>query len=202
MSNVFLVVGDAIVRRALRDLVQSDPNLEVVGQAAMAKQALTQVPICRPDVALVDDRLPDGSGFDLCRDLRSRFAKLQCLIFASFGSTDVMHNAIQAGAAGCVIRNAKGTEMLTAIKSAVAGEFLFDTGVATAWLAKRARENFTHAVSSLTEQEHELLRLLVAGHTHSQVGTLMRLDEPAFRACIRELVPKARMPHDGRQGRQ
>jgi two-component system, NarL family, response regulator DevR len=192
--RVFLVDDDAIVRRALRELVQSDADLEVVGQAAGVNQALTQVPLCHPDVALLDDRLPDGNGFDLCRDLRSRLPDLQCIIFASFSSTDVMLNAVQAGASGCIIRNAKGVEVLTAIKGAAAGEFFLDIGIATAWLASRARADFLDAVWVLTEQEGELLRLLVAGHTDSQIALRMRLDEKAFRACLRALITKARTP--------
>ena len=197
--RVFLVDDDAIVRRALHELVESDADLEVVGQAAGVNQALTQVPLCHPDVALLDDRLPDGNGFDLCRDLRSRLPDLQCIIFASFSSTDVMLNAVQAGASGCIIRNAKGFEVLTAIKGAAAGEFLLDTGIATAWLTSRAREDFLDAVWVLTEQEGELLRLLVAGHTDSQIALRMRLDEKAFRACLRALITKARTPRDDRR---
>jgi len=196
--RVFLVDDDAIVRRALRELVQSDADLEVIGQAAGVNQALTQVPLCHPDVALLDDRLPDGNGFDLCRDLRSRLPDLQCIIFVSFSSTDVMLNAVQAGASGCVIRNAKGVEVLTAIKGAAAGEFLLDTGIATAWLASRAREDFLDAVCVLTEQEGDLLRLLAAGNTGSQIITRMQLDEKAFRACLWALIARAQTPRDER----
>jgi two-component system response regulator DevR len=194
--RVFLVDDDVIVRRALRELVESDADLEVVGQAAGVNQALTQVPLCHPDVALLDDRLPDGNGFDLCRDLRSRLPDLQCIIFASFSSTDVMLNAVQAGASGCIIRNAKGVEVLTAIKAAAAGDCLLDIGVATAWLVSRAREDFLDAVWVLTEQEGELLSLLVAGHTDSQIALRMRLDDKAFRACLRTLISKAQTRRD------
>lgn len=194
VCRVFVIDDDAIVRRALGELVQSDDDLEVVGQAASANQALSQIPLCHPDVALVDDRLPDGNGFALCRDLRGRLPNLQCIVFASFGSTDVMLNAIQAGARGCIIRNAKGAEVLTAIKSAAAGEFLLDTGTAAAWLANWARQGFREDGSVLTEQEVELLRLLVAGHTGSQISTRMRLDEKAFRTCLAMLITKAQTP--------
>jgi two-component system response regulator DevR len=197
-SRVFLVDDDAIVRRALCELVQSDADLEVVGQAAGVDQALTQVPLRHPDLALLDDRLPDGNGFDLCRELRSRLPNLRCVIFASFNSTDVMLNAIHAGASGCIIRNAKAMEVLTAIKGAAAGEFLLDTGVATAWLISRVRPDFLEAVRVLTEQERELLRLLVAGDTASQIITRMRLDEKAFRACLWTLISKAQTPRDAR----
>jgi len=190
--RVFILDDDAIVRGALHELVQCDAELEVVGQAASVKEALAQIPTCHPDVALLDDRLPDGNGFDLCRDLRSRMANLQCIIFTSFGSKNEMLDAIQAGATGCIVRNAKAGEVLAAIKSAAAGEVLFDTGAATAWLAKRAREVFMDAASVLTEQEGELLRLLVAGHADSQIAIRMRLDEKAFRACLRTLITKAR----------
>lgn len=121
----------------------------------------------------------------------ARGCPIWCIIFASFSCTDVMLNAVQAGASGCIIRNATGVEVLTAIKGAAAGEFLLDTGIATAWLASRAREDFLDAVSVLTEQEGELLRLLVAGNSGSQIVTRMRLDEKAFRACVWALITKA-----------
>ena len=189
--RVFLLDDDAVVRHALRELVHCDAELEVVGEAASVNEALAQIPPCHPDVALLDDRLPDGNGLDLCRELRSRMPGLPCIIFTSFGSRDEMLDVIQAGAIGCVVRNAKGFEVLAAIKGAVAGEFLFDTGVATAWLANRAREDFLDAVSVSTEQEGELLRLLVAGNSGSQIVTRMRLDEKTFRACLWALITKA-----------
>jgi len=189
--RVFLLDDDAVVRHALRELVHCDAELEVVGEAASVNEALAEIPPCHPDVALLDDRLPDGNGLDLCRELRSRMPGLPCIIFTSFGFRDEMLDGIQAGAIGCVVRNAKGFEVLAAIKSAVAGEFLFDTGVATAWLANRAREDFLDAVSVSTEQEGELLRLLVAGNSGSQIVTRMRLDEKAFRACLWSLITKA-----------
>jgi two-component system response regulator DevR len=189
---VFLLDDDAVVRRALHALVHHDAALEVVGEAASVVEALAQIPRCQPDVALLDDRLPDGSGFDLCRDLSSRMPNLQCIIFTSFGSRDEMMDAIQAGASGCIVRNAKAGEVLAAIKSAAAGDFLFDTGAATAWLANRAREDFVEAVSVLPEPEGELFRLIVAGRTDSQIASQMRFDEKAFRACLWALISKAR----------
>lgn len=194
--GVFLVVEDSIVRRSLRELVQSDQELELVGQAAGVGQALTRMPPSEPDVALLDDRLPDGNGFDLCRELRSLLPMLQCIIFASFGSAEVMLNAIQAGASGCLIRNARGVETLAAIKDAAAGEVLLDTGIATAWLANRVRENFLD-VSVLAEHEIELLGLLAAGHTGSQIVDRMSLDDGAFRGYLWTLIAKAQASGDG-----
>ena len=190
--RVFLLDDDAVVRRALHALVHHDAALEVVGEAASVMEALAQIPRCQPDVALLDDRLPDGSGFDLCRDLSFRMPNLQCIIFTSFGSRDEMMDAIQAGASGCIVRNAKAGEVLAAIKSAAAGDFLFDTGAATAWLANRARKDFVEAVSVSTEPEGELFRLIVAGRTDSQIASEMRFDEKAFRACLWALISKAR----------
>ena len=196
--RVFLLDDDAVVRHALHELVHCDPELEVVGEAASVNDALAQIPPCHPDVVLLDDRLPDGNGFDLCRDVCSGMPELQCIIFTSFGSTNELLNAIQVGASGCIVRNAKGSEVLAAIKSVAAGEFLFDTGIATSWLTNRAREDLLDAVSVLTEQESELLRLLVAGHTNSQIASRMRFDEKAFRACTRALIAKALTQRDDR----
>jgi two-component system response regulator DevR len=189
---VFLLDDDAVVRRALYALVDCDADLEVVGQAASIKEALARIPRCHPDVALLDDRLADGSGFDLCRDLSSWMPTLQCVIFTSFGSRGEMLDAIQAGANGCIVRNANAGEVLAAIKSAAAGDFLFDTGAATAWLANRAHDDLVEASSLLTEREGELLRLIVAGRTDSQIASQMCFDDNAFRACLGALITKAR----------
>lgn len=197
---VFVVVGDQIVRRSLRELVESDANLELVGHAAGINQALSQIPPCRPDVALVDDRLPDGNGFDLCRDLRSRLPELQCLIFTSFSSPQLMLNTVRAGASGCIVRNAKGIEMLAAIKGAAAGEYFLDTAVATDWLAGRAREGFLDGATVLSAEEGQLLRLLAAGHTGNQILRQMSLDEKAFHASLWTLISKAQSPNDDHWG--
>ena len=108
-----------------------------------------------------------------------------------------MLNAVQAGASGCIIRNAKGAEVLTAIKGAAAGEFLLDTGIATAWLASRACEDVPGRRLGIDRTGR--LRLLVAGHTDSQIALRMRLDKKAFRACLRALITKARTPRDDRR---
>lgn len=197
VSCVFLVVGDQIVRRSLHELVQSDDDLEVIGQASGVRHALGQIPPCQPDVALVDDRLPDGNGFDLCRDLRSRLPDLQCLIFTSFSSLNFMLNTIRAGASGSIVRNARGVEMLTAIKGAAAGEFFLDTAVATSWLAGRGHRGFLGGTAGLTDQEGQLLRLLAAGYTGDEVGSRMRLDEKTFRASLWALIAKTLTPGDG-----
>jgi len=188
--RVFLVDDDAVVRHALHALVDRDGELEVVGHAASGKEALAQVPVCDPDVALLDDGLPDGSGYDLCRDLRSQTPALQCLIFTSFGLRNEMLDALHAGASGCIVRNARAADVLGAIKTAAAGDFLFDTGVATAWLA--GQEDFLDISSTLTQPENELLRLIAAGHTDRQIASQMRYDDKTFRACLFGLITKAR----------
>jgi two-component system response regulator DevR len=188
--RVFLVDDDAVVRHSLHALVDRDSELEVVGHAASSEEALAQVPVCDPDVALLDDGLPDGTGYDLCRELRNQMPTLQCLIFTSFGLRHEMLDALHAGASGCVVRNARAAEVLTAIKSAAVGDFLFDTGIATAWLA--GQEDFLDTGSTLTQQESELLRLIAAGHTDRQIASQMRYDDSTFRACLFGLITKAR----------
>ncbi|BAX92985.1 DNA-binding response regulator [Mycobacterium shigaense] len=194
---VFLVVQDNIVRRSLRELVESDAELELVGQAAGVNQAMAQIPRCTPDVALLDDRLPDGNGFDLCWQLRPQVPMLRCVIFTSFGSPELMVSAVQAGACGWIVRNAKGVEMLAAIKGAAAGEFLLDTGIATAWLGGRVHEEYWGTGLTLTEQEGDLLRLLATGSGGGQIADQMRLDDKAFRECLWMLISKAHAPRDG-----
>ncbi len=142
-------------------------------------------------MVLLDDRLPDGRGFGLCRDLRSLMPGLHCIILTSFGSRTDLFDAMRAGAVGCIVRNAKGSEVVAGIKRAAAGDLLYDTGAATAYLADRARANVLDA-ASLTELERELLGLVLQGHTDGQIASRMHVDESAFRACLWGLVSKAR----------
>jgi len=142
-------------------------------------------------VVLLDDRLADGGGFDLCRNLRALMPGLHCIILTSFGSRNDIFDALRAGASGCIVRNAKGAEVVAGIKRAAAGDLLYDIGAATAYLADRARENVPDA-ASLTEREGELLALVREGRTDGQLASRMHIDESAFRACLWGLVSKAR----------
>ena len=132
MVKVFLVDDHEVVRRGLIDLLSADPELEVIGEAGSVAQAMTQIPVLNPDVAVLDVRLPDGNGIELCRDLLSRMPDLRCLMLTSFTSDEAMLDAILAGASGYVVKDIKGMELAKAIKDVGAGRSLLDNRAAAA----------------------------------------------------------------------
>src|ERR1700757_3011791 len=136
MVKVFLVDDHEVVRRGLADLLSSDPELEVVGEAGSVAEAMARIPALQPDVAVLDVRLPDGNGIELCRDLLSRLPDLRCLILTSYTSDEAMLDAILAGASGYVVKDIKGMELARAVKDVGAGRSLLDNRAAAALMAK------------------------------------------------------------------
>ncbi len=136
MVTVFLVDDHEVVRRGLIDLLSADPDLEIVGEAGSVSEALGRIPALRPDVAVLDVRLPDGNGIELCRELLSRMPDLHCLMLTSFTSDEAMLDAILAGASGYVVKDIKGMELAHAVSEVGAGRSLLDTRAASALMAK------------------------------------------------------------------
>src|ERR1700740_699914 len=136
MVNVFLVDDHEVVRRGLADLLATDPELEVVGEGGSVSEAVVRIPAVRPGVGVLDVRLPDGSGIELCRDLLSDLPDLRCLMLTAFTSDDAMLDAILAGASGYVVKDIKGMELGQAIKDVGAGKSLLDNRAAGALIAK------------------------------------------------------------------
>ncbi len=163
----------------LIDLLGSDPELDVVGEAGSAAEALARIPALRPDVAVLDVRLPDGNGIELCRDLLSRLPPdLRCLMLTSFTSDEAMLDAILAGASGYVVKDIKGMELAKAIKEVGSGRSLLDTRAAAALMSKlRGEGEHPDPLSGLTDQERVLLDLLGEGLTNKQIAARMFLAE-------------------------
>ena len=153
MVKVFLVDDHEVVRRGLVDLLSADDQLEVIGEAGSVAQALARIPALHPDVAVLDVRLPDGNGIELCRDLLSLLPNLRCLMLTSFTSDEAMLDAILAGASGYVVKDIKGMELAAAIKDVGAGRSLLDNRAAAALMA-RLRHDADHAdpLSGLSDQ--------------------------------------------------
>src|SRR3954447_4752758 len=126
MTRVFLLDDHEIVRRGLRELLEAEDDLEVVGEAGTAEEALARVPSTHPDVAVLDVRLPDGDGVEVCREIRSRHPEIQCLMLTSFADDEALFSAIMAGAAGYVLKQIKGADLVDAIRRVAAGESLLD----------------------------------------------------------------------------
>lgn len=192
MIRVFLVDDHEIVRRGVGDLIALEADLEVVGEASTFSQALARIPALRPDVAVLDVRLPDGNGIELCRELLSANPALRCLILTSFTDEQAMLNAILAGASGYVVKDITSLELIDAIREVGAGKSLLDNRAAAALMAKlRAEaEAKTGPLASLTEQERTLLSLLGEGLTNRQIASRMFLAEKTVKNYVSRLLTK------------
>lgn len=194
MVTVFLVDDHEVVRRGLVDLLGSDSDLDVIGQAGSVAQAMAQIPALRPDVAVLDVRLPDGNGIELCRDLLSRLPGLRCLMLTSFTSDEAMLDAILAGASGYVVKDIKGLALAQAIKDVGAGNSLLDNRAAAALMA-RLRENETESdpLSELTDQERVLLGLIGEGLTNREIAERTYLAEKTVKNYVSRILAKLGM---------
>ena len=194
MVTVFLVDDHEVVRRGLAELLASDPELEVVGEAGSVSEAMARIPALRPDVAVLDVRLPDGSGIELCRDLLSDLADLRCLMLTSFTSDEAMLDAILAGASGYVVKDIRGMELAKAIKDVGAGKSLLDNRAAAALMAKlRGAAHHRDPLSGLTDQERTLLSQLAEGLTNRQIAARMFLAEKTVKNYVSRLLAKLGM---------
>jgi two-component system response regulator DevR len=157
--RVFLLDDHEVVRRGVRELLESADDLEVVGEAGTAAEALQRVPATTPDVAILDVRLPDGSGIEVCRDLRSMLPDLKCLMLTSFTDDEALFDAIMAGASGYVLKDVRGSDLIESVRRVAAGQSLLDP-VVTARVLERLRNPPRDTLTaSLTPQESTILEL-------------------------------------------
>jgi two-component system, NarL family, response regulator DevR len=192
--RVFLVDDHEVVRRGIVELLGSDSELDVVGEAGSVAEAMTRISAARPDVAVLDVRLPDGSGIELCRDLLSDIPELRCLMLTSFTSDEAMLDAVLAGASGYVVKDIKGMELAQAIKDVGAGKSLLDNRAAAALMAKlRDTAERTDPLIGLTQQERTLLGLLGEGLTNKQIAARMFLAEKTVKNYVSRLLAKLGM---------
>jgi DNA-binding NarL/FixJ family response regulator len=192
--TVFLVDDHEMVRRGVADLLDEEPDLTVVGQASSVAEALARVPAIIPDLVVLDVRLPDGNGVELCRELRSRLPTLNCLMLTSYTDEDAMLEAILAGAGGYVIKDIKGSALLSAVRTVGSGRSLLDNRAAAA-LMSRLRTNAAAPgpLAGLTEQERVLLDLIGEGLTNRQIAERMFLAEKTVKNYVSRLLAKLGM---------
>jgi len=196
MVKVFLVDDHEVVRRGLIDLLGGDPELDVVGEAGSVAEALARIPVLQPDVAVLDVRLPDGNGIELCRDLLSRLPDLRCLMLTSFTSDEAMLDAILAGASGYIVKDIKGMDLTAAIKDVGHGKSLLDNRAAAVLMDKlRASQEVAlpGPLAALTDQERALLALLGEGLTNRQIAARMFLAEKTVKNYVSRLLAKLGM---------
>jgi len=191
-TTVFLVDDHEIVRRGVCDVLAGEPDLEVVGEAATCREAMARVPAIQPDVAVLDVRLPDGNGIELCRDLRSALPALRCLVLTSFADDEALTDAVLAGAAGYLLKQVLGADLVQAIQAVGAGRSLLDPKAADAALA-RLREPRADPTATLTEQERRVLDLIGRGLTNRQIAGQMALAEKTVKNYVSNLLAKLGM---------
>ncbi|HEV2450526.1 MAG TPA: response regulator transcription factor [Streptosporangiaceae bacterium] len=192
--SVFLLDDHEIVRRGVRELLEAEPDIKVVGEAGTAASALARIPALRPDVAVLDVRLPDGDGVSVCRDIRSSMPEVACLMLTSFGDDEALFNAIMAGAAGYVIKQIRGTDLVGAVRTVAAGESMLDPEAASRVMA-RMRDQARHRdpLAGLTSQERRILELIGDGLTNRQIGERMYLAEKTVKNYVSALFAKLGM---------
>ena len=192
--RVFLLDDHEVVRRGVGDLLEAEPDLTVVGEAATAAEALARVPAVRPDVAVLDVRLPDGDGVTVCRELRSRMPDLRCLMLTSFADDDALFEAIMAGASGYVLKQIRGTDLVGAVRTVANGQSLLDPRT-TAQVLERLRSaaEKTGPVAALSEQERTVLALIGEGLTNREIGERMFLAEKTVKNYVSHLLAKLGM---------
>jgi two-component system, NarL family, response regulator DevR len=192
--RVFLLDDHEVVRRGVHDLLDDEPDITVVGEAATAEQALIRVPALRPQVAVLDVRLPDGDGVSVCRELRSRMPELACLMLTSFDDEEALLDSIMAGASGYVLKQIQGSDLVSAVRTVAKGQSLLDPS-ATARLMARLRqgqepEPEPDALPGLTDREREILALIGEGLTNRQIGQRLYLAEKTVKNHISRLLAK------------
>ncbi|MEV7405770.1 response regulator transcription factor [Streptomyces sp. NPDC091267] len=192
--RVFLLDDHEVVRRGVRDLLGDEPDISVVGEAGTAEQALTRVPALRPDVAVLDVRLPDGNGVDVCRELRSRMPDLACLMLTSFDDEEALLDAVMAGASGYVLKLIQGGDLVAAVRTVGSGRSMLDASAA-ARLMSRLRgegreESEGDALDGLTGRERDILALIGEGLTNREIGLRLYLAEKTIKNHISRLLAK------------
>ncbi|MBQ0827101.1 response regulator [Streptomyces tagetis] len=192
--RVFLLDDHEVVRRGVHDLLDDEPDITVVGEAGTVEQALVRVPALRPQVAVLDVRLPDGDGVSVCRELRSRMPDLACLMLTSFDDEEALLDSIMAGASGYVLKQIQGSDLVSAVRTVAAGQSLLDPS-ATAKLMARLRgeqekEQEPEPLPGLTDREREILALIGEGLTNRQIGQRLYLAEKTVKNHISRLLAK------------
>jgi DNA-binding NarL/FixJ family response regulator len=196
--RVFLLDDHEVVRRGLHDLIDAEPDMEVVGEAGTSAQALVRGPALRPDVAILDVRLPDSDGITVCRELRSRMPGLACLMLTSFDDDDALLDAIMAGASGYVLKQIRGSDLVSAVRTVASGQSMLDPATTARLMSAlrdpqgegAAQQEEDARLAGLSEREQEILALIGEGLTNRQIGERLYLSEKTVKNGISRLLAK------------
>ncbi len=190
---VFLVDDHEIFRRGIRVLLASEPDIEVVGEADTASAALARIPALRPDVAVLDVRLPDGDGVTVCREIRSALPQTACLMLTAYGDDQALVGAIMAGAAGYVSKQTCGTDLVSALRAVASGQSILDPFASRQVMARLREYAAADPVAALSDQEKRVLDLIGEGLTNRQIAERMFLAEKTVKNYVSSLLTKLGM---------
>ena len=188
--RVFLVDDHEIVRRGVAEVLEEDPGITVAGEAGSVAEAIARVPAVRPDVVVVDMRLPDGNGAEVCRQLRARVPGVRTLVLTSYADPDAVAAAIRAGASGYVLKQVRGPALVSAVRTVAAGGTLFDPEAGPRPAAGGRPVHGDNRLAQLTDQERTVLRLIGEGLTNRQIGGRMGLAEKTVKNYTSHLLAK------------
>lgn len=192
--RVFLLDDHEVVRRGVRELLESEGDVAVVGEASTAAEALARVPVLRPQVAVLDVRLSDGDGVAVCRELKSTLPEMACLMLTSFADDEALFDAILAGAAGYLLKEVRGSDILGAVRTVAAGGSLLDPRTTARVMQRlRTQANQSDPLKRLTEQERRVLELIGEGLTNRQISEQMFLAEKTVKNYVSNLLAKLGM---------
>ncbi|MBI2710400.1 MAG: response regulator transcription factor [Actinobacteria bacterium] len=192
--RVMLVDDHEVVRRGVRDLLESEGDLEVCGEAGTAEEAIARAQAVRPDVAVLDVRLPDGSGVEVCREMRSRLPALRCLMLTSYSDDEALFGAVAAGASGYVLKQVRSSDLVESIRKVAAGESLLDPALVARMMQRLRRgPEEDQRLAGLTEQERRILDGLAQGLTNRQIGGELHLAEKTVKNYVSNLLAKMGM---------
>ncbi|GIF63381.1 DNA-binding response regulator [Asanoa ishikariensis] len=191
MIRVYLLDDHEVVRRGLTDLLQSHGDIEVIGEAGLAREAAARIPALRPDVMILDARLPDGSGIDVCRDVRAVDPSIKALILTSYEDDEALFAAIMAGASGYVLKQVRGTDLVDGVRRVAAGQSMLDPAVTQRVLDRiRSGVEQPQELKALTDQERRILEHIAEGRTNREIAAEMFLAEKTVKNYVSSLLAK------------
>lgn len=191
MIRVFLLDDHEVVRRGIADLLTQDGDIEIVGESGSAVEAMHRIPALRPDVAILDGRLPDGSGIDVCREIRSVDPTIKGLILTSYEDDEALFAAIMAGASGYILKQVRGSDLVDGVRRVAAGQSLLDPAI-TARVLERIRTGAEQPdeLKALTEQERRILEYVAQGLTNHQIAEQMFLADKTVKNYVSSMLAK------------
>lgn len=193
MTRVFLLDDHEIVRRGVHDLLAAEPDLEVVGEASTAEEAISWIPGAKPDVAILDVRLPDGDGIEVCREIRSTSPEVACLMLTSFADDEALLGAVMAGASGYVLKQIRGSDLVGSVRRVARGESLLDPHLVALTRSRLGRQEGNDRLGRLSPQERRILDLIALGKTNREIAAALYLAEKTVKNYVSNLLIKLEM---------